>query len=483
MPGKASTKKNLIYQMSYQILLIILPFVTSPYIARVIGAEGLGIYSYSHSVAVYFEMFALLGLLDYGNRLIAQSRDNRELLNTNFSNLYFLHLSISVLTFIVYIAYIFVFKDDSFYAILQIPYVLCTMFDISWFYFGIEDFKPTVTKNYIIKISTVALIFLLVRQRSDLWKYCLIMAFASLASTTSLWISLRKRVSFVKPSFKEMRKHIPSLLLLFVPAIALSVYKYMDKIMIGRLSNKTELGYYENADKAIAMALSVILAFGTVLLPKMTYMFAQKDNKEKALEYFYSSSELIMCVAIALGAGMAGISKVFAIVFWGEEFTDSGFLILGLAITVPFSALANIIRTQFLIPNSKDKEYTISIITGAVINLVLNWILIPKYAAAGAMVGTIGAEVSVCLMQIIFVRKELSIGKIMVKILPFFPMAGIMYVMLWLMEKNMSVSLKTLIIQVLAGMVVYCVLAVIYFIATKNEVVCTTLNKVTKKRG
>ena len=140
MEGKSSVKKNFIYQMIYEILVLLLPFLTSPYIARVIGAEGLGDYSYSYSVAYYFVLFSMLGIKNYGNRVVAQTRENQEKLNATFSNICCLHILISIICCIAYAGYICVLQDGQLIAIIQTLYVLSGLFDISWFYFGIEKF-------------------------------------------------------------------------------------------------------------------------------------------------------------------------------------------------------------------------------------------------------------------------------------------------------------------------------------------------------
>ena len=149
---KSSIKKNFAYQLIYEILVLILPFITSPYIARVIGAEGLGIYSYTYSVAYYFVLFSLLGIKNYGNRSIAKIRDNRNLLNETFTNILSVHILISIICCIAYGIYVFELKEDRVLATIQGFYVLSGLFDISWFYFGIERFKMTVSRNIIIKI-------------------------------------------------------------------------------------------------------------------------------------------------------------------------------------------------------------------------------------------------------------------------------------------------------------------------------------------
>lgn len=476
---KVSTKVNLIYQMSYQILLLALPFLTSPYISRVIGADGLGIYSYSHSVAKYFEIFALLGIANYGNRLIAQSRDDPKKLNTNFSNLLAVHIILSIIIIITYGLYIQIDSENAYYAKLQWPYIICLVFDISWFYFGIERFKITVTRSFIIKIVTVILIFTLVKNRNDLWKYCLIMSTASLASTSSLWFSLRKLVKIVKPTFSEMKKHILPLLILFIPVIAASVTKYMDKVMIGIISTKTELGYYENAEKVSSMAVSVIGSFGTVLLPRMSYLFSNNDDI-KAKEYIGSTLELIMCVSIGICFGLVAIGKYFAVVFWGKAFEKSGLLIQGLAITVPFIAFANIMRTQYLIPKSRDKEFTISIAVGAVVNFFFNLLLIPSMESWGATLATIFAEMVICIIQVLYVRKDLPILSYLKRVFPLLFCGIFMYLIITFVGIN-SYSWYGLIILVLIGMLIYGILTIAYLLLIKNPIVVSLMVFAKKK--
>ena len=280
MMEKSSVKKNFFYQMIYEVLVFILPFITSPYIARVIGAEGLGIYSYANSIAYYFVLFSMLGLKNYGNRTIAQSRDDRERLNETFSNVAALHIIASTICILTYVGYIVILKGERLYAIIMGAYVLSGLFDISWFYFGIEKFKLTVTRNTLIKIANVICVFVFVRDADDLWKYCMIMSVGTLISQMVLWIPLKKYVTFVKPTWSKMVIHIKPLCILFIPSIAVSLYKYMDKIMIGVLSNKVQLGYYENAEKVINIPMGIITSFGVVMLPKMSNLLATKNRKE-----------------------------------------------------------------------------------------------------------------------------------------------------------------------------------------------------------
>lgn len=471
-----SVKKNFAYQLIYQVLVIILPFITSPYISRVIGAEGLGIYSYSYSVAYYFVLFSLLGIANYGNRTIAQVRENQEKLSYVFSSLVVAHILFSVIFCIIYILYVTLLAEDKLYAAIQVFYVLSGLFDISWFYFGIEKFKFTVTRNVIIRIINVICVFAFVHEKGDLWKYCLIMALSTLLSQMVLWIPLKNYISFRKPTWGEMKVHIKPLMILFIPTVAVSLYKYMDKIMIGILSDKIQLGFYENAEKVINIPMTVVSAFGTIMLPKMSNLVVNNDN-DLSSRYIKVSMEFIMYLAVGLSFGLAGCARVFAPVFWGNSFSFCGELIRGMSITIPFIAFANVIRTQYLIPKENDREYMVSVIIGAFINLIINCFLIVKYGAYGAMIGTIVAEISVCIIQILFVKRELPIGDYVKSTIFYFPMGLFMFVVVSFLGRVLGTHTYTLLIQVSIGGVLYVGMGICFFYITKNVVFMNNWNR------
>lgn len=465
----SSIKKNFAYQMVYEVLLLILPLITSPYIARVIGAEGVGVYSYSYTIANYFVLFSMLGIKNYGNRATAQNREDQDNLNQVFSSILVLHILISLICCGAYTAYILLLNEDQIYAAIQFAFVLSGLFDISWFYFGIEKFKLTVIPSSVVKLLTTICVFVFVRTAVDLWKYCAIMAVGMLMSQVLLWIPLRQYVRFVKPTFNQMRVHIKPLLVLFIPAVAISLYKYMDKIMIGALSSKAQLGLYENAEKIVNVPVSIIGAFGTVMLPKMSYL-AAKEDEQGTSRYILLSMRYVMCLAFALTFGVAGVGQVFSPLFWGDAFTGAGPLIMGLAVTVPFISFANVIRTQYLIPQSRDMEYTVSVIAGAFANLIINWILIPPYGAMGATIGTIAAEMLVCVIQAFFVKRQLPIKTYCKNTVPFLAFGVCMFAVVYGTGRFLNVSWATLMTQVALGIIFYVAVSMIYLWVTKDEI-------------
>ena len=477
---KSSIKKNIVYQSLYEVLILILPFITSPYIARILGAEKLGVFSYTHAIANYFVIFAMLGIKNHGNREIAKVRDNEQELSKTFSNLLFLHIITSSISIFLYAIYFVCFvKEYSIHFFLQSFFVVSALFDISWFYFGIEKFKLTVTRNSILKIISVILVFLLVKNTDDLWKYTAIMSLGTLMSQIILWLPLKKYVKLQKPSLKEMKKNIAPIITLFIPVIAISLYKYMDKIMIGSISTKKELGFYENSEKVLNISLTIITSFGTVMLPRMSNLL--NKNKEAAKKYIQISMKYIMMIAIAISCGLFSVATIFSIIFWGKRFERCGIIIKVLAISIPFTAFANIIRTQYLIPTKKDRNYISSVFTGAIVNLILNVILIPKYGAIGASIGTLFAEIAVCIMQTLAVIKELTIKKYILSFISFIPVGLIMVFALYLINYYSNPTIINLIIQVMVGGIIYITLAILILLFSNDQTFTNFISGIRKR--
>lgn len=451
---QTSIKVNFLYQVCYQVLILALPFITSPYVSRVLGAEGLGKYSYSYSVAYYFVLVSMLGVLNYGNRAIARCRDNQLELDKEFSSIVTLHIILSLVCNIAYILYVIYIAKEQLYALMQTAYVLSGLFDITWFYYGIEKFKLTVARNTLIKIVTAVLVFYFVRDTDDLWVYCIIMSGSMLISQIILWLPLKKYVHYSFPTKDQMKIHLKPMLILFIPTIAISLYKYMDKIMIGLLSNKAQLGYYENAESIVRVLTSVICSLGTVMLPQMANLAANK-RMEQFYRYINMSMRYVMILAFSMSFGLAGIAKVFAPIFWGAAFEVSGKLIQVLVITVPFVSFANVIRTQYLLPQEKDMEYMFSVIAGAVVNLTANALLIPKYGAVGASAATVSAEGTVCFIQLISVRKDLPISSYIKDAIPFGVLGLFMFVIIYSIESIIADQMICLFVQMSAGIVIY----------------------------
>lgn len=457
---------NFVYNIAYQILAIIVPLITSPYLARTLGPKNIGINSWTYSIVFYFMIFAVLGVNNYGNRTIASNRQNKRTLSKCFFSIYCCQLFMSVIMITLYILYL-CYGDVKYktVAILQIFYIIGNAFDITWFFYGLEEFKSITIRNSFVKIISLICIFIFVRNQTDLWKYTLIISGSSFLGQFAMWPILIRKICYIHIEWNDIKKHIKPIIILFVPVLAISVFSNMDKYMIGKFSDVIQSGYYENADKIIGIPKAVITALGTVMLPRTANLISNGEEK-KSIHYIELTMLYTCILASAFVFGIMGVANVFSIVFWGENFKECGKLIGLMAPAILFSVFGNVIRTQFLIPRARDKEYTVSLVCGAVINFIINFLLIPQLGAKGAVIGTVVSEFIMTLVQALYVRKEISILSYIKNGCPFLINGLIMYICIYFVQKFLNISVKSLIILILLGTFVYCILS---FLILKNS--------------
>lgn len=460
---------NFLYNMIYQISLVILPLLTSPYLSRVIGPEGLGNYSYSYSIAYYFYMLGMLGINNFGNRSVAMVRDNQKKLNECFSKIYYFQLTTSLISTIIYIYYcLYYCETDRMLALVQVVYVITAAISIDWFYFGLEEFKVTVIRKTIIKIFTSICIFLFIKSPDELLLYALIISGAELSSELYLWFYLPKYVKFTRVNIKDIFSESTSIIILFIPIIATSIYRCMDKIILGSLSNMNDVGQFDYAEKIIMICLGCMTALGTVMLPKMSNLIASKKIDIMKV-YIEHSMQFAMFMACGISFGLAAVANRFSIIYFGPEYVNCGIMIQYLSITVFPIAWANVLRTQYLIPYSRDKEFVISVLIGAVINFLLNIYLIPRIGFYGCIASTISAEFSVAILQSIAVRKDLAIKSFFLNTIPFFFAGLIMYNFIVFFDTYVCNDIIGLILQIIIGSIIYVTLLLVYCFFAKKE--------------
>ncbi|WP_095173699.1 MULTISPECIES: flippase [Blautia] len=464
-------RRNIFYNVFYQISVIIIPLITAPYISRVVGKEGVGVYSYSTSVASYFALFILLGVGNYGARSIARNRDDKLLCSRKFWGIYFLQLICSAVVMTAYVGFIILTKQKYHTALLiQILYLLSVVLDINWYFIGTEQFRITVTRGMIIKFVQVIAIFTFVKSDADVYKYIIIMTGGVLLGQILLFPVLLKKVCFVRVNTREILSHLKPNLILFIPILATSVFTIMDKIMLELINHDiAAVGIYEYSEKIVKLPLGVITAIGTVMLSKISNLLV--NNKEsQSNTYFQMSMKYIGIIVVAMAFGIAGIAPIFSVVFYGQDFSECGSIITMLAIILMTSSWANIIRTQYLIPHEKDKIYITAVVSGAIVNLGLNYLFIPKFGATGAAIGTIGAELVLCFVHTVAVWKKLNL-KVYLKDWILYACCGIaMFFGVRLVEIKMGISILTLIIQVLCGVIIYILLMSIILLIKQDEI-------------
>ena len=450
---------NFLYQGLYQILVLILPLITIPYTSRVLGVEGIGIYSYSYAVVSYFVSFANMGISIYGNREIAAMQDDKERRSQCFWDLFALQgLFASIAVFFYIVIILMGDWENKFVFVVQGLYIIGQGIDINWFFFGMEKFKITVIRNLFIKIITTILVFVLIKSSEDLILYILILALGTVIGNSVVWVFIKEYVILRKPILNNIRKFVKPIIILMIPSFAVKMYTQMDKIFIEFFSDFSQVGYYENAEKIIQIAFVLITALSTVILPRMASLNA-KQEKEKFINVFNRVISCVVWLTSALMFGILGIADNFVTIYLGEEYSSCNVLVMILAITIPFKGCAEIIRRGYIIPTKRDDIYIVSIFCGAGVNIIINLLLMPKFGAVGAAIGTVIAEITVCLIQVMKIRKQVPIIKCIRENMIYIIIGIVMFgcvskVSLYISELPL---IGVMILQILIGIIVYVV--------------------------
>ena len=377
----------------FQIFTMITPFVTAPYVSRVLGPDGIGIQSYTGSIQSYFLLFAALGTASYGNREIAQARDNKEVYSKKFYEIELITVITCIVCLVAWTGLIFFDKKNQIYYIAMIPYIFGTMFDISWFYNGLENFKTTVTCNMLFKVIGIVAIFVLVKDENDLVLYILIMALTTMLANLSMWIYLPRYVCKISFKSLRLREHFKQTLMYFIPTIATSIYTVLDKTLIGVITqNDAQNGYYEQATKIINMAKSVSFnAVNAVVGVRISYLFV--GNKvDEIKDRINKSMDFILFMTIGCGFGIAGVAKTFVPLFFGTGYDQVINLLYIFAPIITIIGISNCLGTQYYTPSGRRNESTKYLLCGSVINLILNLCFIKRFGAYGAAFASVLAE-------------------------------------------------------------------------------------------
>lgn len=469
MRYNSAIKKNFLFSALYQCLLIMIPLITTPYISRVFGASGIGEYTMVNTIASYFVLFAMMGVSTYGNRSIAYIRDNDRGLNETFSKIYYTQLFFCAITFVIYFIYIVYSSTNTNLKIIHFLYVLSAAFDISWLFYGIEKIDIVAKINFLVKIAAVIFIFMLVKNFDDLWIYAFIMCGSFLVSSLIAWILAFRYVKLVYVDIKCIVENLKPIIILFVPIIAATVYKTMDKIMLGTITGADELvGLYNNSEQMIGFPQGVITSIGMVMLPRAANMRSKGEHK-KSLSELRISIRFVNFLSFGVTFGIASVAKEFVPIFLGNDFLKCIEYVIWLAPVNLFISWGYIIRNQYLIPNQKDKVYIYSIIAGAVINFTINMILIEKYNVIGVIIGTLIAEGVVAIWQTYAVRNEIKVFHYIKDTIPFFFSAAIMVCFVRLIGNYLGIHIYIILLEVLVGAIIYILFIALYLSIFERE--------------
>ena len=406
--NKDSVKVNMIMNALLTMSSFIFPLITFPYVSRILLPLGTGKVNFATSVVNYFAMFAQLGIPTYGIRACAKVRDNKEKLSRTVHELLFINLFMCVLVYITFFIALFnvsrLEQDKTLYLVIGIPIILNAL-GVEWLYKALEKYSYITVRSLIFKAIALVAMFLLVKNQEDYVIYGGITIFAASASNILNFWNLRKCV-ILKPLGKyNFRQHIKMVITFFSMSIATTIYTNLDSVMLGFMKGDVDVGYYGAAVKIKNILVSLVTSASAVLLPRASFYVDRK-----MLDEFYHLLKKTMHFVFLLACPLTLYFVIFAregIFFLsGEAYAGS---ILPMQIIMPtliFIGMTNIIGIQMLVPLGLEKQVLYSEIAGAIVDLILNAILIPKFASSGAAVGTLVAEIVVLIWQLSVIRSR-----------------------------------------------------------------------------
>lgn len=475
--------KNYLFNSSYQILALIVPLITTPYISRVLHADGIGMYSYTYSIVSYFVLCAVLGTATYGNRKIGILQQNPIERTKKFWDIFWLRFVLSSIAILLYCLYVIFFARDKIIATLQSFYLLGVICDVSWFFQGMEDFKQIAIRNYLFKIINVVCVFVFIKSENDLWKYVLMLSFLTWLGNISIWPYLKKYLvkvgNYVPKPFAEFK----IIFQMFLPTAAMQVYAMLDKTMIGVFTTENvQNGYYEQSEKIVKMCLMLVTGLSTVMIPKISKAYAE-NNKEEAKRYLYKSYNFIWFLGTPLLFGVIGVTPMLVPVFFGKGFEPVEYILPVMSLLFIIMGLNQTTGSQFFISSGRQNEYTKRIVMGGIVNIACNICLIPVMGALGAAIASVVGEIVIMFTLFAYIQKHgfLSIRKIL-RMSKKYMLAGIiMGILLSWLGTYLAETVRNLVLLITCGGIVYLVVLLFQKEATVSAGFNFVFGKIVKR--
>lgn len=458
---KKSITENYIYNLLYQVISLISPLILVPFLTRALGGINLGVFSYTLSIITIFYSISALGLNLYGQREIAYLQDDKEKRSTLFYELIIIRFFSTILTFFAFFVFLNLAPRYNSYYYFFIPYLISNLFDITWLYQGMEDFKNVSLKNIVIKFVFIFLVIIFIRDKSDLNKYIFIYSIQFLLTAISFWIDLKKYVN--KIDFKKIKisRHISSIFVFFIPQIATTIYTILDKTMIGILTpHINNVYYYEQATYIVKTILMLVTTVGTVMVSNISYYYNKKDYKTIK----NNLSEIIKFVWFLGMPLLFGICACIGNIvpwFYGSEYNDIIYLTYYLAPLIIIIGLNNILGYQILIPLKKQNHYVKCILIGMFCNIMLNFILIKYFGTIGAAISSVISELVILILEYFKCKEIISLKDLIVSGLKYILFGTAMFVSIFIVNFFMEPTILTTIIQIAIGIIIYMLLLII----------------------
>ncbi|HCR83244.1 flippase [Muricomes intestini] len=404
-----SVKFNFIMNFFLTVSQFLFPLITFPYVSRVLKPAGTGSVAFATSVITYFTMFAMLGVPTYGIRACARVRENKEELSKTVQELLIINVVMMLFCYVVFGVSLFSvdkFQENKMLLLISSTAMLLNVIGVSWLYSALEQYTYITTVAMVFKVISIALMFAFVHTKEDYIIYGGITVFANAGSYVLNFIRLRKFISLKLVGNYDFRRHIKPIFVFFAMSVATTIYTNLDTVMLGFMKTDTDVGYFNAAVKVKNVLVSLVTSLGTVLLPRLSFYIENGQTKEFR-RMIAKAINFVLLISFPLTIYFTFYARESILLLSGHEFMGAVIPMCVVTPTIIMIGLSNVLGIQVLVPIGKENKVLFSVIIGAVVDLLLNLVYIPKYAATGAAIGTLAAEVVVLMIQIAYLKQML----------------------------------------------------------------------------
>lgn len=406
-----SIKRNFIYNALLKVTSVVFPLITAPYISRVLEPDGLGFFNFATTYANYFALVAVLGIPQYGIRKVASSRDDKNQLQRTVSELMSISLIATICVTLVYLATLLIigeFRENYIYFLIAGIALYLAPLKVEWFFSGMEEYGYITFRALVIRTLSIVAMFLFVKDKNDLIIYIAIAALSTVI--TDLWNLTKMYKMGVKPRFtmKGLKPHLHPVLILFSASIAISIYTVLDTLMLGFMSDYSQVGYYSSTSHLSKTLLALVTSLSVVAMPRMSY-YKETGNTRELNNLANKSLSFVSFLAIPMAVGIVCLSPTFVPLFFGEMYYDAIIPLQIICFLIIAIGMNNITGVQILVALGHDKPFFYSVLTGTIFNFLTNLMLIPKLGAIGASIASVGAELLILFVTARYVYKKTDI--------------------------------------------------------------------------
>jgi len=473
----ASIKKNFLYNSIITTAHYIFPFITYPYVSRVLGVTNIGLCNFVDSIIFYFILFSTFGISAVGTREVARCKGNVHALRRTFSSLFAFNAITTLIAVITLaIATMVVPKLHEHWEMMLVGGIrlVFNFLLIEWFFRGMEDFRFITLRTIAVRILYIIMIFVFIHDADDYFKFYVISMLVVAINAIINFLYSRRLTSF---SIKEIdtSPFIKSLLILGIYNIVTSMYTSFNVAFLGFTSGETEVGYYTTATKLYSIILSIFTALTSVMLPRQSALLSEGKFEEYKVMLNKTTNILFLLF----------VPIVFYCIIYAPDIihliSGSGYegAILPMRIVMPLMIICGyeqILVIQGLMPLKKDKAVFRNSIIGCFVGLALNITIVPYLNSMGSAIVWLCSEIAVLISAQYYMTKYVQIcfpyKYLLSQILYNIPLLFFLFVI------YKEIKVQSIIILLISGFVMC-----IYFIffntkIIKNAFVINTLKQI-----